>query len=302
MELEPTLATAFVAAAESSIDDDQWAEFEAELQAFVAKAVRDHPGFTVDPVAFVRHVGGRCANQSSPRNAVAQLHAGELYLAFACGSGVREAISHFQRLFDPDIDRGLRRAASVGLSRAELRQRAHVKMLVAEPESRPHILGYRGRGSLQGWVRVVVSRMAVDLLRSHGSDPEVAVAPAVLAEVGRAEVDPRFEFLRERHRDQVQTALNDAFAALCDKDRRILRGQLVQRLGTDDLGAMFGVHRSTASRWAKAARVALMRHTHANLRDALGAGDDTVHSLVEMVRSQLELSVERLLASRDGSA
>lgn len=298
MGSEPTLSDAFITASQDSPDEAHAASLAAELEDFVAEAAGSYPQFSLDPFAFVRHVGALCRTGTPPRSELAKLRGPELYLAFACGLGVPQAVAAFQKTYDHDIDRGLRRASSVGLSEAELRQRAHVKMLVAGPDSTPHVMHYRGHGSLQGWVRVVVSRMAIDLLRSHGSEREVAVAPAILAEVGRVEVDPRFEFLRERHRDVVQAALNDAFLALSDKERRILRGQLVQRLGTDDLGAMFGVHRSTASRWAAAARTALMRHTHENLRTALGTGDQTARSLVEMVRSQLELSVERLLASR----
>lgn len=298
MSSGPKLSDAFVTASECSLDEVQRASLESELASFVDDAAASYPQFSLDASAFVQHVGALCRADTPPHGELAKLSWPELYLAFACGLGVPQAVAEFQKAYDHDIDRGLRRASSVGLSEAELRQRAHVKMLVAGPGSAPQVMRYRGRGSLQGWVRVVVSRMAIDLLRSHGSEREVAVAPAILAEVGRAEADPRFEFLRERHRDVVQTALNDAFSALSDKERRILRGQLVQRLGTDDLGAMFGVHRSTASRWATAARAALMRHTHENLRSALGTGDQTARSLVEMVRSQLELSVERLLASR----
>lgn len=292
------MSEAFIAASQWVPEENRPASLASELETFVTDAMAPYPQFDVDPRAFVEHVGALCQAATPPWDELAKLHATELYLAFACGLGVPQAVAHFQKTYDPDIDRGLRRAASVGLSEAELRQRAHVKMLVGGPDSPAQVMRFRGRGSLQGWVRVVASRMAIDLLRSHGSDREVAVTPTILAEVGRAEMDPRFEFLRERHRDVVQTALNDAFAALSDKERRILRGQLVQRLGVDDLGAMFGVHRSTASRWAAAARAALMRHTHENLQASLGAGDQTARGLVDMVRSQLELSVERLLASR----
>jgi RNA polymerase sigma-70 factor (ECF subfamily) len=147
------------------------------------------------------------------------------------------------------------------------------------------------------WIRVVVSRMVVDLLRSKGVTRERAVAPEVLDAIGRTDPDPQFELWRDRYRDEVQAALEDAFAALSSKDRRLLRGQLVDRLGTDELGAMFGVHRTTAARWAEHARVLLMEGARASLRKRVGGGERTVRSLVAMVRSQLELSVARLLAS-----
>lgn len=287
MDASRALADAFLAGASPAED-----ALQTRLVEAFAGARAQHPDVVVDDVAFARHLGSLVDVDALERVRIA-----ELWLAFACGHGDAAAIATLRRTYGPDVDRALRRAESTGQQPDELQQRVWVKLLADGSEGAPHILRYGGRGSLQGWIRVVVSRMVVDLLRSKGVDTERAVAPDVIDAIGRTDPDPQFELWRDRYRDEVRAAMEEAFAELSTKDRRLLRGQLLERLGTDDLGAMFGVHRTTAARWAEQARVRLMDTARASLRARVGGGEETVRSLVAMVRSQLELSVARLLAS-----
>jgi RNA polymerase sigma-70 factor (ECF subfamily) len=294
------LADAFVAqwADPAGLSDPERLALQADLEARLAEAAAEHPGLTVDAAQFLGHLGRQVdPGSGSP---LTGLHIADAYLAFAGGRGDAVAVTRLRTRFGADVDRALSRALSTGLSADELRQRAWVKLLADGADNAPHIRKYGGRGSLQGWIRVVVSRMAVDLLRSKGGQREQAVAPQLLAEIGRTDPDPQFEMLRDRYRDEVQAAMEDAFSALSDKDRRLLRGHLVERLNIDDLGAMFGVHRTTAARWVHKARSNLLDGAHAALRTRVGAGEQTVRSLVQMVRSQIDLSVGRLLASDAG--
>ncbi len=290
MDGPTALADAFLA--DTDARDDR-AELQAQLVALVAAARAEHPDPIVDAAAFCRHFGSLAGST----DALARLHVADAWLAFACGQGDAAAIAALRRTYGPDVERALQRASSTGVGADELQQRVWVKLLADGSDGAPHILLYGGRGSLRGWIRVVVSRMVVDLLRKHGGAPERAVTPEVIDAIARVDPDPQFELWRDRYRDEVRAAMEDAFADLSTKDRRLLRGQLLERLGTDELGAMFGVHRTTAARWAEQARVRLMEGARASLRTRVGGGERTVRSLVAMVRSQLELSVARLLAS-----
>ncbi len=262
-----------------------------ELDALADAGLQAHPELVQRRDAFTQHLQGLGADGAPPGDE----HMADLYLAYLAGCGDNVAVEQVRARFGGDIDRALGKAASTGQPLDELRQRVWVRFLTGEP---PHMHRYAGRGSLQGWVRVVVSRMVVDLLRSHGARKESTLGPAVLAELERVELDPQLELLRHRYRDDVHAAMESAFGELSDKDRRLLRGQLVERLSTDDLGALYGVHRTTAARWAEQARVRLVEAAHADLRRRIGGGEQTVRSVVDMVRSQLDLSVERLLASK----
>lgn len=258
----------------------------SNLDTFCQAARRAHPDLPLE--GFKAHLE-RIADDPPPAD-----RAGELFLAFTAGAGEPSAVQRVRQQFRPDVDRALGKAASTGVSIDELRQRVWVKLLSGAP---PHIHRYTGRGTLQGWIRVVVSRMVVDLLRSHGARREVAFAPALLTELGRVEPDPQLEMLKQQHHDDVAASMEFAFGELSDKERRLLRAQLIERLSTDGLGALYGVHRTTAARWAEQARARLVQLTHEELQRRVGAGEATVRSLVELVRSGLDLSVARLLAS-----
>ena len=283
-------AYASAAGLESPDDDDRRA-----VQALVERARAEHSELQVDLVAFARRVGECVAEDES--TTLDNIRADELYLAFACTTKDTRAIERFRQVFGADIDRVLERARSTGTPREELRQSVEVK-LFAGRDGTPHIAKYGGRGSLQGWVRVVVSRMVIDHMRSHAADAEAPVEPTFAEALGDVGLDPGLQLLRERYRDDVHGAIEQAFGALTQKERRLLRGALLERLGTDDLGAMYGVHRTTAARWVDKARLRLVELTHAALRERLGGEEATVRGLVALVRSQLEVSVERLLASK----
>ncbi|MBL4687290.1 MAG: hypothetical protein JKY37_22020, partial [Nannocystaceae bacterium] len=178
---------------------------------------------------------------------------------------------------------------------ADLGQLIRTKLLVG-----PRLLSYGGRGALQGWVRVIASRMVIDAHRRAQARPESSLEPQVIDALDDLRLDPSTELLRHKYRDDVKQAMEVAFAALSIKERRLLRGALVQRLKTDDLGALFGVHRTTVARWLEDARSSLVERTRAELSRRLDARDDTVRSLIGLVRSTIDLSVTRLLQSRDG--
>lgn len=283
-------AYASAAGIETPTDEDRRA-----LETLVAQVQAEHPTLELDPMDFVRRLGTSVAEDESIT--LDNIRADELYLAHACATGSSRAIERFRQVFGADINRVLDRARSTGTPLEELRQTVEVK-LFAGRDGTPHIAKYGGRGSLQGWVRVVVSRMVIDHMRSHAAEPEAPMQPSFAEALGDAGLDPSLQLLRERYRDDVHGAIEHAFGELTQKERRLLRGALIDRLGTDDLGALYGVHRTTAARWVDKARLRLVELTHAALRDRLGGEEATVRGLVALVRSQLDVSIERLLASK----
>ena len=67
----------------------------------------------------------------------------------------------------------------------------------------------------------------------------------------------------------------------------------------DELGALLGVHRATAARWVAEAREAVFDQTRRVLRERFGVADADLKSLIQLVRSRLDVSIERALATRD---
>ncbi|MEM7155950.1 MAG: sigma-70 family RNA polymerase sigma factor [Myxococcota bacterium] len=262
----------------------------------LTRAHRAHPGLTLDDADFVRHIAGLLVAIEASPDALASLRIEDLYLACACTEHDAAALDTFERTYGADIDRTVA-AASPAMNHDELRQNVRTKLLVGTTEASPKLASYRGRGDLSGWIRVVASRAVVDLHRQRARRPaEVPVAPAVLAEVNEAVDDPELSYMATRYRPQVHAAFEMAFAGLTDRERHLLRHQLVHHLGYDELGALYGVHRTTASRWVETARANLVERARTELLQRLGVGEVTLDSVIALVRSQLDLSVHRLLA------
>jgi RNA polymerase sigma-70 factor (ECF subfamily) len=76
----------------------------------------------------------------------------------------------------------------------------------------------------------------------------------------------------------------------------VLRLRFVEGLELAQIGRLYRVHESTASRWVAAALEAVGRATRERLAARLAIGSATADSVARMVHSQLDLSIARLLA------
>ena len=86
----------------------------------------------------------------------------ELALALACARGDDTAIRLLEREYFDGV-RGALRAMKLDADLTdEVIQEVRRKLLVGEP---PKIVGYAGRGSLRGLLKVTATRTAISLLR-----------------------------------------------------------------------------------------------------------------------------------------
>ncbi len=61
------------------------------------------------------------------------------------------------------------------------------------------------------------------------------------------------------------------------------------------MGKLHQVHRATAARWLQSIRDALLERTRVELQARLGAGAADVDSVIRLVASRLDVSLERVL-------
>ncbi|MCH9680516.1 MAG: sigma-70 family RNA polymerase sigma factor [Deltaproteobacteria bacterium] len=271
-----------------------WSDHQAldtSLADAVAAAQAAHPGIRTDANAFA----GRIAQAvGADRARLGVLPIPDLYLAFGCAMGDRVAADTFIRLHGGQIDRVLAKAER-GLDVAERRQAALTHILAPRAGGPAKIDGYRGRGSLDSWIRVVVARLAVDLFRRRGAEVEVAVDPMLLQEV---QPDGQPDRESRRHEADVTGALEDALERLDADERRLLRERFAQGRTTDELATARGVHRTTIARRVDQVRAKLATLAREALRQRLRVDEATATSLLAMVPDGLDVSVNRLLASR----
>lgn len=215
-------------------------------------------------------------------------HAADLYLAHACARGAAGALAAFEATLLSQVPGFLRRMSPQIVD--EVCQRLRDRLFVG---AAPKIAEYSGSGPLAAWLRVVALRLAIDLSRSAGQNIARELDAAQLA--GPAGRSPELEYLKERYRLDVKGAFQEALLALSSEQRNVLRLHLVEGLTLEEIGRLFHVNRSTVFRWLGASREALLADARLRLRERIGVSADEFDSLVQVVRSQLDLSLAEVL-------
>lgn len=217
---------------------------------------------------------------------------GDLYLACACCERDEAALREFTEVFATDIDKIASRASAPGISADDARQMLLERILIGSDRSPPKINSYKGRGSLRSWVRVTAVRLLIDIFRG-GCGQERSVEQSIIEEIADSS-DPEVAYFKKHYSDQFRAAFEEAAKALTSRDRNQLRHLFVDRLTIDQLAALYGIHRSTAARRLATARSALLEETRRQLVARVGGTE--VDSIMALIRSRLELSVQRIFA------
>jgi len=261
-------------------------------QQLVDRARAGWPELDLDECGFVAHVRHLLGPAEDLPAQLAGLHAADLWLAYGCTIGDTEALAAFDREVLSQVGTLLGRLQPTPQLVDEVRQALRHKLLLPRPGEPPRIAEYAGRGPLQAWVRVTAVRAALDLLRAGGVDSGSDLAPDDLS---AAAGSPELDYLRERYRPQFKAAFEEALRALDPEQRNILRLHAVEGLNIDEIGALFKVHRSTVARWIAAARGQVLASARRRLRAELRLSAGEFDSLAGVVRSQLDISLTKIL-------
>jgi len=233
------------------------------------------------------------------------LRAVDLYLACACARGVDGALERFERLYGDEIARTAQRFERPGLPADDLVQHLRAKLFTLPggdgvqhraPDGRPRIAMYTGQGFLQNWLRVTTTRTFIDCCRGQPESPEVPIRSELVDVLEEPKGDPELQLLKREHVKHFKASFAEAVAALDGADRLLLKQHLIERLTIDQLGALYHLHRASAARRIAKARESLLVATRIALARRLGLSPERLASVLELVASRLEASIERLLA------
>ncbi len=263
-----------------------------ELAEVITRARAEVPEVALDPSAFAGYLAERVTFDSRGRPVLRSLHAGDLWIAFGCVSGHPGALAVFEVRFVREIRSALRRSFEPGLAEDAEAQLLEKLVLVADDAS-PRLASYAGRGALLGWLRAAAIRCAIDRMRARR---EVPVDPHAVGELAGA-VDPLLASLKQRYRDEFRGAFADAAEQLTDRERTLLRYRFLDDLSIDEIGTLYRVHRATVARWIAAIRESLFEGTRARLVGRLDLSESEVDSVLRLIDSQLDVSIERVFAT-----
>lgn len=220
----------------------------------------------------------------------------DLYLACACVERMPGALEAFEAHCIPAVAGALSRLGARGLI-DEVGQMLRTQLFVG-PEGTGLIATYSGRGSLRSWLRVIAVREALRLMRRDRT--RVPIGDDVLFEAltPLEGEDPEAIYLKQHYRDQMRQAFLKAVARLERRERIALRMNVLDGLSIDEIGAAVRVSRATAARLLTRARTTLIEGTRSALASELGLTASEVDSVIRLVGSSLDLSLETALKSR----
>jgi RNA polymerase sigma-70 factor len=234
-----------------------------------------------------------------------QLRHEDLFLALACSRGDRVAWECFTEEYLPL----LQRFAAVACHDCDAGQDLAQEMISdllgqanADTEAKDapggKLRSYNGRGTLAGWLRASVSHAAIDRFRrgkkqvsleeiTDGRDlPETNDRPCA----GNVETE-----LDARWGPVLIRSLEREIARLEARDRLLLSLYHVHEASLKSIGARYGVHEATASRWLEGIRQKVRKRVESDLRKAHGLTSREVRSLWHSLSEKGDPSLERVL-------
>lgn len=275
---------------------------ERELAAICERAEQTWPGVALTRVEFVGYLAecGVPLQSQVQSDAGAESGAGtitDVYLAHACGRGDPAALAHLERHYLARVPGAVAHMKLPAATVDEVTQQVRDKLLVAGPGAQPKIAGYAGRGKLRGLIQLVAVRTAISLLRKHKR--EVYAEPDDFTALPAPLDDPELGYLKARYRREFRSAFADSVADLTARERNLLRLHLLRGVTLAALAEMYSVHKATVTRWLAKARATLFAGTRRRMRAQLSCDADEFESVMRLIQSRLDVSVQRLFATRD---
>jgi RNA polymerase sigma-70 factor (ECF subfamily) len=161
--------------------------------------------------------------------------------------------------------------------------------LLLPPE--PRLATYAATGPLLAWLRVVSARTALGLRRGARRPVEELLAEHVF-DVPRVEAS---EVPRYRH--ALDAAVRRVFNQLQVRERNLLKLHYLDGLSLDRLGRLYDVHRATIARWLAELRHRMLADIERDVSHHLRLSPSECRSVLGMLQSLLDASIESLLGA-----
>jgi RNA polymerase sigma-70 factor (ECF subfamily) len=216
--------------------------------AIYAQCASTHPEFGLTPADFMSAITtavdkyGECFGSSDRapsvrkvKDFISELQSADLYLALACARGNESAWWEFDRRYRSFVERLARHLLTTRADADEVIDHIYAELFgtrIVDGVRLSKFRTYSGRGTLQGWLRAVVSHAVIDFYRRRQdeipldkleeSGEESKMRHSRLAHAHRAEESMLANLVRERYRNVTKAALDQALASLDDHEKLLL--------------------------------------------------------------------------------
>ncbi|MDQ3322111.1 MAG: sigma-70 family RNA polymerase sigma factor [Acidobacteriota bacterium] len=240
------------------------------------------------------------------------LAADDLCLIIACEKGDEKAWEDLVKNYDGAVKAAARKISQNAEDAEDLAGSIWAELYGfkrgKDGELKTKLAYYSGRGSLGGWLRAVVSQLAIDGFRKESKFVQIeesrefenlandSAANSDSAKIIHASANPEDAFSAKKTQKDVSIALKQAISNLDAEDKLILKLYYFDDLKLKDIGAALGFHEATASR--KMARI------HAEIRKAVekilvkdfGWTPEETRRHLTNAASKLDIGLEKMFA------
>ncbi|MGB7070551.1 MAG: sigma-70 family RNA polymerase sigma factor [Pyrinomonadaceae bacterium] len=252
------------------------------------------------------------AEHPEVKDFIDEIRADDLCLIIACENNDEKAWEDLVGSFDSTVKSAARRLSKNDEDAEDLAGSIWAELYGLRQDTdgnkKSKLAYYSGRGSLAGWLRAVVSQLAVDQYRKQSKfvqieedrDFENLVENASLnlssdGVVSRSE-NPEELFIEGQTSGDVSAALKAAIAALEPEDRLIIKLYYFDELKLKDIARTFGYHEATASRKLVRVQSEIRKGVEVSLKTEHGWSDSEVKRHLADTASKLGISFEKILS------
>ena len=255
--------------------------------------------------------GGSDAEKSEIKSFVSEIRADDLCLIIACEQNDEKAWEDLVNNFDSTVKSAARKISSNNEDAEDLASSIWAELYGlrqdADGKKKSKLAYYSGRGSLAGWLRAVVSQLAVDQFRKQSKFVQIEedrefenLANEAASSDNHHFVahsdNPEDLFSEKQTETDVSEALQAAIAALEAEDRLILKLYYFDDLKLKDIAAMFGYHEATASRKLTRVQTEIRKGVEKGLRERHGWTDTEVKRHLSETAASLGVNLETMFA------
>jgi RNA polymerase sigma-70 factor (ECF subfamily) len=240
------------------------------------------------------------------------LAADDLCLIIACERGDEKAWVNLVKNFDGTVKSAARKYSNNAEDAEDLASSIWAELYGLKHDKdgklKTKLSYYSGRGSLGGWLRAVVSQLAIDGFRrqakfvqveetrefenlAHGSSEN-----SDNAKVLHASSNPEDTFSAKQTQKDVSNALKQAISKLEPEDKLILKLYYFDDLKLKDIGAALGFHEATASRKIVRIQTEMRKSVEKILTKEFGWKPEEVKRHLTDAASKLDVGLERMFA------
>ncbi|HEY0458335.1 MAG TPA: sigma-70 family RNA polymerase sigma factor [Pyrinomonadaceae bacterium] len=252
------------------------------------------------------------ASAAEIRTFVDELRADDLCLVLACEKGDEAAWDDLVRTQDKTVKAAAWKISPKAEDADDLASSIWAELYGLKHDKDGNLKSklsyYSGRGSLGGWLRAIVSQLAVDQFRKQSRLVQVEEAREFenlanessekaenLSVVAHTE-NPEDIFGEKQMRADVSKALNQAIAALEAEDKLLLKLYYFDELKLKEIGQMFDYHEATASRKVVRVQTEIRKSVEKILQNGHNWSAEEVKRYLAETASKLGISLEKLVS------